>query len=75
MYISFVCEIIKVMATVVGNFAAKPAVDDNVKNFFFDRITSSSVLPRVNTDPITFIVPSIEGKRHTHNPILQYIVC
>ena len=50
------------MATTVGNFAAKPAVDDNVKSFFFDRITTSSVMPRTNTDPITFIVPSIDGK-------------
>ena len=63
------------MATVVGNFAAKPAVDDNVKNFFFDRITSSSILPRINTDPITFIVPSIEGKCRSHNHILQYNDC
>ena len=50
------------MATVVGNFATKPVVDDNVKNFFFDRITSSSILPRINADPITFLVPSIDGK-------------
>ena len=52
------------MATVVGNFAAKPAVDDNVKNFFFDRIISNSILPRINSDPITFVIPSIDGKSY-----------
>ncbi len=49
------------MTTKVANFAAKPVVSDNVKRFYYEKISSSSLFPRPNDDPITFSIPSIEG--------------